>query len=410
MVYRPVVDVFRTAWRNVWRNPRRSGTTIAAMTLALFVLILYSGLLAGYLRDMEANIVELEVGDAQVSPLGYRKDPDLYTRIDDSAAVVRALRETGFRASPRLLAWGLVAAEESSAGVQFRGVEIEADAAVSRISEHVDAGAWLDPAVPEGVVIGRRLSRMLGTKVGGELVVVTQGIDGAMAYELVEVHGILKSIGDATDMAGVFMLAETLRALVGVEEGVHQIVVRRPDGSDLETAAVELRRLMPDLDVRTWRELNPTLSSMLDSSRQAMGLMYMIVYVAVAILILNAMLMATFERIREIGVLKALGVGPGRIFALMATEAALQATIAVAIGLVFAVPTLLYWARFGLDVGGLTGVSVVGIAMQPVWYPVAGIETYLGPVASLIAIVSAAVAFPAVKAARVDPVAAMRHQ
>lgn len=410
MAYGRSVDVLRTAWRNIWRNPRRSGTTIAAMSLALYVLILYSGLLAGYLRDMEANIVELEVGDAQIVAPGYRKDPDLYTRIEATSDVVVTLTDAGFRASPRLLAWGLVAAEESSAGVQFRGIDVGADASVSRVSEHIQSGAWLDPEVADGVVIGRRLSRMLDVELGSELVVVTQGVDGSMAYELVRVRGILNSIGDATDMSGVFILDETLRSLVGIEDEAHQIVVRRPMGSEPLEAAEALRELVPSLDVRTWRELNPTMASMLDSSRQAMGVMYVIVYVAVAILILNAMLMATYERIREIGVMKALGVGPGQIFALMTSEAAFQTGIAVLIGVALGVPTLLYLAANGLDVGMLSGVSVVGIAMPPVWYPVATASSYLAPVGSLVVISALAVAFPAFKAARVDPVEAMRHR
>ena len=331
--YRSVVDLLRTSWRNVWRNPRRSGVTIAAMTLALYVLLLYAGFVAGMIRDMEANIVELEMGDAQIMPAGYRDDPDLYTRIASSQRVVEPLLAEGFRASPRILAWGLVAADESSAGVQFRGIDVTADATVSRIHEHTMSGTWLDPAVPQGVVIGRRLSRMLGVEVGSELVVVTQGLDGAMAYDLVNVQGILNSVGDATDKAGVFVLADTLRTLIGIDQGVHQIVVRRPEGRELDAAASYIRSVAPDLDVQTWRELNPTLSSMLDSATQAIGAMYVIIYLAVAILILNAMLMASYERIREIGVLKALGVGPGQIFGLITIEAGLQAVVAIGIGL-----------------------------------------------------------------------------
>jgi ABC-type lipoprotein release transport system permease subunit len=404
------VDLLRTAWRNVWRNPRRSGVTIAAMTLALYVLMLYAGLVAGYLRDMESNIVELEIGDVQIMAPGYRDDPDLYTRIEASEAVVDPLLGRGYRASPRVLAWGLVAAEDSSAGVQFRGVDVTADATVSRVHEHTSEGAWLDPSVPEGAVIGRRLSRMLGVGVGDELVVITQGLDGAMAYELLTVHGILSSIGDATDVAGVFVLEDTLRTLLGVEQGVHQIVVRRPEGTELTAAAAGVRHVAPDLDVRTWQELNPTLASMLQTAQQAIVFMYGIVYAAVAILILNAMLMATFERIREIGVSKALGVGPLRIFGMMVAEAGLQAGIASAIGVALGVPTLFYLARNGLDLSFMGDVSVVGIAMQPIWYPEAGLASYTGPVTALLTITLLAVVFPAWKAARIDPVEALHHR
>ena len=408
--YRSVVDLLRTSWRNVWRNPRRSGVTIAAMTLALYVLLLYAGFVAGMIRDMEANIVELEMGDAQIMPAGYRDDPDLYTRIASSQRVVEPLLAEGFRASPRILAWGLVAADESSAGVQFRGIDVTADATVSRIHEHTMSGTWLDPAVPQGVVIGRRLSRMLGVEVGSELVVVTQGLDGAMAYDLVNVQGILNSVGDATDKAGVFVLADTLRTLIGIDQGVHQIVVRRPEGRELDAAASDIRRVAPDLDVQTWRELNPTLSSMLDSATQAIGAMYVIIYLAVAILILNAMLMASYERIREIGVLKALGVGPGQIFGLITIEAGLQAVVAIGIGLALGVPSLWWLAEKGIDMGTLGGISMMGIALQPIMYAEVGPGTFTGPVGTLVVMTFLAALVPAIKAARIDPVEALHHQ
>ena len=404
------MDILRTAWRNVWRNSRRSGVTIAAMALALYVLIVYAGLLGGYLRDMELNVVELEKGDLQIAPLGYREDPDLHTRLTSVDDIVGPLRAAGYEASPRLLARGLVAAEESSAGVEFRGIELDVDATVSRVHEHLAAGTWLDPAVPDGVVIGYRLSRMLGAGPGAELVVITQGLDGAMAYELVRVSGVLGSIGDATDMGGVFMLADSLRSLVGVKEGVHQIVVRRPVDVTLQEAASDALRMAPGTEVQTWRQLNPTLASLLDSSQQASSAMYVVVYAAVAILVLNAMLMAAFERIREIGVLKALGVSPAQVFAMMSCEAAFQAGLAIVIGVAAGVPTLLYFARSGLDVAGLGGVSVVGMAMPQIWYAEAGPGSYSGPIAALIVIVALAVLFPAVKAARIEPVSALHHR
>ena len=119
------MDLPKIAWRNVWRNQRRTLVTVAAMSLALFVMILYAGMMAGYFRDMEGNVLDLEVGDVQVFAEDYRNNPSLYTRIDDPDRVLAALEEAGYAATPRLLAWGLAAAGEASAGVSFRGVDLE---------------------------------------------------------------------------------------------------------------------------------------------------------------------------------------------------------------------------------------------------------------------------------------------
>jgi putative ABC transport system permease protein len=122
------------------------------------------------------------------------------------------------------------------------------------------------------------------------------------------------------------------------------------------------------------------------------------------------MLMAAFERIREIGVSKALGVGPLRIFGTIVLEAAFQAGIASGIGVALGVPTLLTLARNGLDLSFMGDVSVVGIAMQPIWYPDASLASYAGPVTALLTITFVAVVFPAWKAARIDPVEALHHR
>ncbi len=155
------MNLFKMAWRNVWRHQRRTIVTVAAMTLALLVMILYSALMDGYLRDMERSVLDLEVGDVQVFANDYRDNPSLYTRIENPEELLEPLSEAGFRASGRLLAYGMAAAGESSAGVSFRGIDVARDAHVSLVHEQLTAGTWLDPADPSGVVLGRRLARTL---------------------------------------------------------------------------------------------------------------------------------------------------------------------------------------------------------------------------------------------------------
>lgn len=404
------MEIFKIAWRNVWRNERRTWVTVGAMSLALTVMILYSGLMDGYLNGMERNILELEVGDLQIYALDYRENPSIYTRIDDPLALLSPLADSGFLATSRLLAFGMVAAGESSAGVAFRGVDVERDAQVSQIHNEVVDGSWLDPADPRGVVIGRRLARMLGVSPGEELVVLTQGADGAMAYDLFDVRGVLRGIGDATDRGAVFVNQDVLRELIVVPSGSHQIIVRRPPDLELENAAQQVRSLAGDFDVKTWRQLLPTLASMLDSARVATTAMFVIIYIAIGILILNAMLMAVFERVREFGVLKAIGAGPTEVMRLILVECGIQTGLAVAIGVTISIPGVLYLERVGIDLGSLAGVSTLGIAMDPIWRAAISPATFTTPIAVLLAIVGLAVLYPALKAAVIEPVVAMRHQ
>ncbi len=404
------MNVFKVAWRNVWRNKRRSIVTIAAMTFALWVELLYSGLIVGFMEGMERDILELEVGDLQIFAGDYLDSPSIYTAIDDPEALVTKLEALGYPASARLLGGGLAAAGEYSAGVAFRGVDVERDAGVSRIHEQLAEGAWLDPATPQGVVIGRRLARTLDVGAGAELVVLTQAADGSMANELYTVRGVLLGVAEGTDRTVVFMNAAAFRELMVFPERAHQIIVRRPGEVELDAAAAEVRSLAPELEVKTWRELMPIIATMLDSTQAMTFTIFFIVYIAVAILILNAMLMAVFERIREFGVLKALGMSPLQVVKLIFVESAIQAAIAIAVGGTLAVPGMWYLARVGIDVGLLGGTDMMGVAMRPIWYGVYNANTLSGPLLMLVVIVGLAVLYPALKAAWIRPVAAMRHQ
>lgn len=398
------------AWRNVWRSRRRSLVTIFAMGFALLVMMLYAGLMQGYLEQLEKNVLELEIGDMQVFAPEYRTAPSLYERIAEPEQLLGELERAGFPASGRLLGFGLAAVGEASAGVSLRGVDVTQERSVSLIHERIEQGEWLDESAPRDVVLGWRLARSLSAAPGDELMVLSQGLDGAMAADLYRVGGVLQSVSDFTDRAAVFMTARAFRELMGVEDGVHQIVVRRVGDVELDAAASEVAGAAPGLDVRTWRQLLPTLASMLDSARGAMYIMFVVVYLAVAILILNATLMAVFERLRELGVMKALGVGPVELLVLVFSESLIQVALAIVLGLGLGIPGLWYLERVGLDLGMLAGTSVMGMSMETIWYASISGVVFAGPIGILVFIVVVAVAYPALRAARIEPVEAMRHR
>jgi ABC-type antimicrobial peptide transport system permease subunit len=193
-------------------------------------------------------------------------------------------------------------------------------------------------------------------------------------------------------------------------EGAHQMIVRRPDHVELEAAAATVKGYVGNLDVKTWKELMPVVASMLESTQGLILIVFFIIYVAVGILILNAMLMAVFERIREFGVLKALGMGPLRVMNLILVESAIQTGIAIVAGVTLAIPGMWYIGNVGIDVGKLGGMSAMGLAMRPVWYGIYNSDTLSGPLVMLVFVVFLAVLYPAGKAAWIRPVEAMRHQ
>jgi ABC-type lipoprotein release transport system permease subunit len=398
------------AWRNVWRNRRRTLATVGAMTLALWAMILYSALVDGWIGGMKKKVLDYEMGDLQVFAQDYRKSPSLYTKIDNVDELLAQFDEAGYPAAPRLLGSGLAAAGDQSAGISLRGVDVERDRGVSKVYENVIEGEWLDPADPTGVVIGRRLARILDVKLGAELVVLSQGADGSMANELYTVRGILGSIADGVDRGGVYMTEDAFRELMVLPEGAHQIMIRRPENVPLADAAVKVRSITGDLDAKTWRELMPTLASMMDSTDVSMYAMFIIVYIAIGIVILNAMLMAVFERVREFGVLKALGVSPAGVLTLIFIESTVQTCLALGVGVLLTLPALWYLATAGIDLTSIGDMSVVGVAWDPIWRAEISPKVFVGPIVTMVVIVAIAVVYPALRAAFISPVEAMHSR
>jgi ABC-type lipoprotein release transport system permease subunit len=281
---------------------------------------------------------------------------------------------------------------------------------VSKIHQQVARGDWLVASDPVGVVLGQGLARTLAVQPGDELVVLSQASDGSMANDLFEVRGILAPTGEAVDRGGVLVTEEAFRRFFVFPSGFHEIILRRPPGSPLEEFAADVRSMAPDERVETWREIAPTLASLLDSARGIMVFVFFIVYIAIGILILNAMLMAVFERIREFGVLKAIGYGPGQVFSIIFAECGVQVLLAIGVGLTLAVPGLWYLRSVGIDMGTLGGMAVMGMVLDPIWRGVIEPQVFTGPVFTLLTIVALAAVYPAGKAALLSPIRAIRHR
>lgn len=404
-----MMDDWKLAWRNVWRNTRRTVVTIAAAALALTMIIFYTGLVDGYLESLEDTVVELEIGDAQVMPRGYRESPALDKTVTFNEETVAALADLDVLASPRLLATGLGASTENSAPVSLFGLDVEADAEVSKIGERVAAGNWLE-AGGSGLVLGSRLAEQLGLSIGDSLKVRSQSLDGAPVDVDLEVRGILKNVSDRVDRTGVFMTHSTFREHMRFDGDAHLVLLHFPDTANLEEKRDAVAGVFDgeSTEVLTWKEIAPSMASMLESAQGAMAVMMGIVYIAVAIVVLNAMLMAVFERTKEFGILKALGYGPGKVLRLILLETAIQAGIAVSAGVLISLPINAYMVNTGLDLSNAGNLSVGGLALDPIWKSQITLETYTTPATALVFIIALAVVYPALRAAFIQPLDALR--
>ena len=404
--------ILSMASRNVIRNWRRTLVTTLAMGFAGFIMILFASLTEGLIYTSERNAVAMNLGDMQIHAEGYRDDPDLYKRIENASDLVIKLQQAGFHAAQRVYGFGLAAAGSASAGVQLRGIDLKNEATVTQIHKHVMQGNWLADTDPKGVVIGKKLGRTLNVKPGDEVVIIGQAADGSMANDLYIVRGILKSIGEEVDRAGFFMVEREFRELMVMPQGAHEITVMRPDRSrDLESATTQVSALAPGYETLHWRKLRPVIARILDLADAQTIVMVLITYVAVAMIVLNAMLMSVFERIRELGIMKAIGVTPWQLLLLVYAETMVQVIMASIIALVTGWPAAHYFQNNGIDLSSIAGsTSFGGVALDPIWYAHVTTEAVVIPIVFLFIIAAVAVIYPAVKAAVIRPVKAIYHR
>ena len=407
------MNLFTLASRNVYRHRHRSIVTTLAMAFACTMMIVFAALMDGFRIGSERNVVSMNTGDIQIHQPDYRDDPDIYSLIEQAGAIVEQHQQLGFYATVRLFAYGLMASDESSSGVQLRGIELETEPTVTDIDQHVMTGQWLSGDDPHGVVIGKKLSKLLDVGLGDELIFVGQTADGYMANDRFEIRGILKSVSAAIDNGGVFMSNTMLRELITLPKGAHEVVLMRHDRTtDLAAVTAQVKsRVGEQLEVMNWQQLMPIINRFIETAHLQTLIMMIFTYIAVGSVVLNAMLMSVFERIHEFGIMKAIGVKPQQLIVLIYIEMFIQTFLAVLLALGAGSVLSWYIQENGLDMSSLAdGISFAGLAFDPVWYAALTSNALMMPSVFLFIIAAIAVIYPAIKVAVIQPVEAIHHQ
>lgn len=404
------MNVLRVPWRNLWRNGRRTLITVAAVSFNTMVLITTFSLMDGLLDQTVRNATQLMTGEAQLHAPGYLLDHSLYKRIDKPDPILTAIRDRSIGATARTYGSGLVSQGTKSAGAVFWGIDPTAESRTFDLATHMGEGSFVSQTPAKGLVLGKKLARSLNARVGTEIVVLVQAADGSMGNDLFTVQGILKAVGDSVDRNAAIMHLADFRALFAMPSGVHEIAVTSKGQLPLLTLKEQLERLAPDTEVKSWQQLLPTLSDMIQLSDANMILFGAIFFLAAGLGVMNTMLMATYERAREFGLLKALGASPWLIVRDVATEAWLLAAVSTLFGVLAGVAASWALQVYGLDTSGLAGETTIsGVVFDPVWRGALSVKAVVQPVLIMWVVCVVAALYPAAMSARLDPVKSM-HQ
>jgi ABC-type lipoprotein release transport system permease subunit len=389
------------------------------VAVAFAVLLVIEGLREGMARQMLDNGTGLMMGHLQVHDAAYLPDRGLHDTLGgaggtDVAGLLRAVEAgTGVEAAaPRVFGFGLLSTGPRSAGAQLMGVDPAREARVTRLLASVVAGRGLAGAPANAVLLGRTLAEELGAEVGAEVAVVTQATDGSIGNELLRVQGIFRTGLAGLDRTLAIARVADLQALLALApERVHEIVTRTADprrAAEIAAALAAAGTLPPGARIESWQSLAPALVDYLALLRGWNWVMVGIVGTFAALGVLNTMLMAVFERTRELGVLAALGMRPWQLLAMVLAESAALAVIGLAGGLVLGAAGMSYFVAHGWDLSRWTrGLTIAGVLVDPVLRGAWTWDTAAGTALALGAITILAALLPARRAARLRPVEAL---
>jgi ABC-type lipoprotein release transport system permease subunit len=324
--------------------------------------------------------------------------------------ILRVAKENNIAAAPRRYGYGLVAVGTKSAGARFWGVEPTLERFTFDLAQHLDEGRFLSENNQRGVVLGQKLARSLQAKIGSEIVVVVQAADGSLGNDLYTVTGILKAAGDSIDRNAALIHAADFDELFVSGGRIHEVALNSRERLSPEKLAELLTIAAPDEEVMSWRQLLPEVSDMVNLFDVSMLIFGLIFLLAAGMGVMNTMLMATYERIREFGIIKALGATPWRIIMDVATEAFVLAVLGTVVGTILGLAGSYYLQEVGLDLSIFaTTYSVGGVAFDPIWRATISAKMVYLPVVLMLIIGVVASLYPAALAARLDPVKAIHR-
>ena len=405
------MKLVKMSWRNLWRNPTRTNVTITAVALCIAILIIFQSLIIGLIGKAVYNTTNLVVGEVQIHAAGYLDDRSIYKSLKNVEEIRVVAQENNIGMVERSYGFGLISSGTKSAGTQFWGIDPESELKYFDFANHIDEGNFLTETSLKKVVLGNKLARSLAAELGTELVIFVQGADGSLGNELFYVTGILGNVADNIDRGAAIILRDDFDILFSTNNLIHEIALN----SKGKLEAEEIQKLMSvkaaGAAVETWKELMPTIAIMTEKMSVFMLTIFSLIFtIAASLGVMNTLVMSTYDRMKEFGIIRAIGATPWLIIRQVSLEAILLTFLASIIGTVIGLSIAIYLQVYGIDISGKGNLAFGGIVFDPIWRASVSLKSVFLPVVLMMLTSIVASIYPASIAARIKPVEAIHYK
>lgn len=403
----------RLAWRNIWRHKRRTITILISIVLVLGLMMFYDGLIVGFEQAIYGNAIKVYGGNIQIHAPGYqaKSDSTPLMPLDGDTAIVEAARKQPavVSASRRINTSGLVSSSEGAFPVGITGIEPEVEASVSVIAQNIKEGRFLKADDGDMIVIGKGMAEALNIQVGDRIGLAGRSQHEQMRSRTMTVVGIY-SLGMAElEKRTVYMSLTEAQNLYGLAGQVTEVtLVLQRIGQEPEVMA-PLKAQFANAEIVSWETSFPEMQAALTGKSGAMDVMGIFIYLISGIGIFNLLMMAVYERTREIGMLGALGLRPAQIGMLFVLEGLMIGFVGIVLGVLFGLTINLILGQIGLDYGSYANLAEYMALINGRVYPSLGLEQLPKRSITIAIICALAALYPAIEAARREPAEALHY-
>lgn len=401
-------NIIKLGWKNVWRNPARSGVVITAVLLGTWAGIFSAGFFNGMFDDYLHKQIELSMGHLQIENPQFGDLNNPKYSIENSEEIVEYLKAQPYtqKITSKSIATGLAQSPHSSFGVMINGINAEADTTLA-IQKYIEEGEMVDTTSRNPILIGIELAERLDLQVRSRMVLSFQDISGDITGGAFRVAGIFDTFMDQFDESTVFVLQSDLNRLLGDANVIHNIRVDTDDLSQADIQAEQIEQRFPGIMVKTWRDIAPDLRYAYDMMDLTIYIVMIIIIIGLIFSIINTMLMAVMERTRELGMLRAIGMNKGRTFTMIMIETVFLTLVGSPVGLLLSWLSIAYFGNAGIDLSAFAeGLNQYGLGT--VIYPSLSWPYYLNIMAMIAAAALLSALYPAWRTLKLTPVEAIR--
>jgi ABC-type lipoprotein release transport system permease subunit len=367
----PAAALITLSWRNLWRNYRRTLIMLLAITVGVWAMIFMTALLRGMVDNMVRTGINVLPGHVQIHAAAYRDDPSVAHSLPaPEQALLDILNGQQVAAwTGRIKVPAMISSEHDNRGVTLLGVDPAGELALGFDPADIEEGRFLNGSDDRGIVIGKKLMERLETRLGKRVVVMSQDPENTIADRGFRVVGVFTAELESREESIVYASRDVIQAMLGVGAEISEIAILGHDYRTPEALTASIRKaIAADREVLSWLELDPYLSTMMRVMNGFVLVWMIVIFLALSFGLVNTLMMAVFERVREIGLMRALGMRPSAIVYQILLESLMLLLLGLLAGNLIALGTI-FWLKDGIDISAVAkGMEMMGAAS--VMYPV----------------------------------------